>query len=189
MKRLVMLVVGVVMFMTSGRLSAEQDPLAIRVTIDYRNATAADVIGALARVAGLPLEVSSGDLRPVTITLTNVKLGTALNAVCENASCTWRLQAGLKITPLVEERSATLPAHVSIDLHDTPASDVFRALATAMNVPVMLDFDPSGGPISIQVKDALTTDVLNMLCKIQHCEWAFDARTGLRVSRQRQGGR
>src|SRR5262245_12429403 len=39
----------------------------LRVTIDYRDAAAADVLGALARAAGIPLEIGSGTLRPVTI--------------------------------------------------------------------------------------------------------------------------
>jgi hypothetical protein len=183
------------MFVLAGSLlvglateSAAQDPLTLRVTIDYRNASAADVIGALGRAAGLQVEIAAGDLRPVTITLTNVRLGTALNAVCENASCSWRLQNGLKVTPIADDRTATLPARVSIDLRDTRAIDAFRALATAINVPLTLDLDQSGGLISVRFSEASTTEVLNMLCEIQRCTWTFDAAAGLRVAR-RQGGR
>jgi hypothetical protein len=165
---------------------AGQDPLDVRVTIDYRNAAAADVIGALARAVGLPLEVGAGDLRPVTITLTNVRLGTALNAVCENASCAWRLQGTLRVTPIASDGSTALPPTVSFDLRGSPARDVFRALATALNVPITLDLDLSDREVtSLSFKNASTVDVLNMLCNVQRCEWSFDASLGLRVTRKR----
>src|SRR5262245_57074738 len=79
-------------FLLIAPARAAQDPLDVRVTMDYRNAAAADVLGAMARGAGFEVEIAPGDLDPVTITVTNVRLGTALNAVCENASCRWRLQ-------------------------------------------------------------------------------------------------
>src|SRR5262249_31026813 len=82
--------------------AAAQDPLEARVTMDYRNAAAADVLGALARGAGFEVEIAPGDLRPVTITVTNVRLGTALNAVCENASCRWSLQFSSQ-TPIPQQ--------------------------------------------------------------------------------------
>jgi hypothetical protein len=191
MNRMATMVFAVSLLAGSASESAAQDPLTLRVTIDYRNAAAADVIGALGRAAGLPVEISPGVLRPVTITLTNVRPNTALNAVCENASCTWRLQNGLKVTPVAADRAATLPASVSIDLRDTPATEIFRGLATALNVPITLDLDPSGGLLSIRFKDAPTATVLDTLCQIQSqpCTWTFDAATGLRVTRQRQGGR
>jgi hypothetical protein len=185
MSRVVMLMMAGSLLTAPAVQAAGQDPLDVRVTIDYRNAAAADVIGALARAAGLPLEVGAGILLPVTITLTNVRLGTALNAVCENASCAWRLQGTLKVAPIGNDGSAVLPPRVSFDLHDTPASDVFRALAAAINVPLSLDLDLSGGPISIEIKNAATADVLNMLCNLQHCDWSFDAARGLRVTRKR----
>jgi hypothetical protein len=114
-----------------------------------------------------------------------VGLATALNAVCENASCAWRLQGALTVSPIGNEGGASLPPSVSFDLQDTPASEVFRAVAAAINVPVTIDLDQSGAPISLKLKNAATADVLNMLCEIQHCEWSFDAVRGLRVSRKR----
>ena len=187
MNRMAMFVLAGSLLMGVATESAAQDPLTLRVTIDYRNAAAAEVIGALGRAAGLQVEIAAGDLRPVTITLTNVRLGTALNAVCENASCAWRLQNGLRVTPIADDRAATLPARVSIDLRDTRAIDAFRALATAINVPLTLALDPMGGLISVKFSDAPTTEVLNMLCELQQCEWSFDARSGLRVTRRQRG--
>src|SRR6267378_1744813 len=78
------------------RAAAAADPLEARVTIAFSEASAADVISALAAAAGVKTEIAAGPMRPVTITLTNVKLGTALNAVCENAWCSWHLSGSLK---------------------------------------------------------------------------------------------
>jgi len=191
---LLLIVAGSVLIAPNVRAAA-QDPLDVRVTIDYRNAQAADVIGALARAAGFDVEVAAGDLRPVTITLTNVRLGTALNAVCDNASCRWSLQFSsttpipqqgvLKVTPLANDRSTALPPRVSFDLHDTPARDVFRALAAAIDIPVTVDPDLPNGPVSLTFKDAATADVLNMICNIQQCDWSFDPAYGLRVTKKR----
>src|SRR5207247_9157633 len=67
--------------------AAQADPSNVRVTIDYRAAPAADVIAALAAAAGVPMELGAGTMRPVTITLTNVRLRTASDAGCDNELC------------------------------------------------------------------------------------------------------
>jgi len=158
------------------------DPLQARVTIDYRNAQAATVIGALAAATGLTVEIGAGDMRPVTITLTNVKLGTALNAVCENASCAWRLQRTLIVTPVAGEVARSLPDHVSFAVDNAPASDVFRALAAAINVPVTVEPRLSDKPVSLHFASAPTAQVLDMLCDLHRCAWAFDPVRGIRVT-------
>src|SRR5439155_18780423 len=105
----------------SARAAAQADPSNVRVTIDYRAAPAADVLAALAAAAGVPLELGAGAMRPVTITLTNVRLRTAIDAVCDNALCSWSLMVmgALRVTPLPSEKSAGLPQRVSFTLHDT----------------------------------------------------------------------
>jgi hypothetical protein len=50
----------------------------------------ADILRVLAMAAGLTVEVSSSDLGPVTLTLTNVRLRTALDAICDTAACAWK---------------------------------------------------------------------------------------------------
>src|SRR5438093_1682051 len=108
MKRLSIIAIVVSAAWTSA-LAAE-GPLDARITIDYRNAAAADVINALARGAGLSAQIGPGHLRPVTIAVTNVKLVNVLNALCDNALCLWRLDGRvLRITALPSENSASLP--------------------------------------------------------------------------------
>src|SRR4029077_828311 len=65
-------------------------PLDMRVSVQYVNAKPADILQVLAKAAGLTVEESSSDLRPVTLTLTNVRLRTALDVICDTAACTWK---------------------------------------------------------------------------------------------------
>jgi hypothetical protein len=171
-----------------GQTAAAGDPLQSRVTIDYREAPAADVIRTLATAVGLKVEIGAGKMRPVTITLTNVRLGTALNALCDNALCSWRLEwrpeGSLNITPAETGQRALLPPRVSFSLNETPASDVFRAVAAAIDVPVTVDPTLPTNQVSLNFNNAATSDVLNMLCNILRCEWDFDPVAGLRVTRK-----
>ena len=183
MKRLVMFLM--VSCAWSIPALAADGPLDARVTIDYRNTPAADVIGALARGAGLTVQIGPGTLRPVTITLTNVKLSNALNAICDNALCIWAFGSwGLHVTPLPSEQSASLPPRLSFEIHDATLTDVFRALATAIGVAVTVDPSLQGAGLNVSYK-GLTADVLNMLCAMQQCEWDFDVARGLRVTKRR----
>ena len=169
----------------AAQAAAQADPANVRVTIDYRAAPAATVIAALAAAAGVPLELGAGAMRPVTITLTNVRLRTAIDAVCDNALCSWRLQGTLKVTPLPSEKSAALPRRVSFSLWDSPVSDVFRALAAAIGAQITIESSLPNQPVSMNFKDASTPEVLNVLCGMANCAWDFDPDRGLRVARKR----
>jgi hypothetical protein len=128
-------------------------------------------------------------MRPVTITLTNVKLSNALNAICDNALCIWGFSSGgLHVTPLPSEQSASLPPRLSFGVYDATAPDVFRALAAAIGVRVTIDPSLQGAQVgNVAFNNALTVDVLTFLCNIlqPQCEWDFDVARGLRVTKKR----
>ena len=179
----------IVAMLTAVPVSAQPaatDALQSRVTIDYRAAAATDVIRSLATAAGLRVEIEPGTLQLVTVTLTNVKLGTALNAVCENASCIWQLQGTLRVRPIPTETKSSLPARVSLDLQDAPLIEVFRALATAINVSTTIDPGLSNPLVTLKFNEAPTASVLNMLCGMYHCEWEFDTTRGLQVRQKKK---
>jgi hypothetical protein len=187
MYRVVVLTLATILVSPHAQAVAAAAPLESRVTIDYRAAPAADVIRTLASAAGLEVEIAPGPLRAVTITLTNVKLRTALDAVCDNALCSWLLMPGsaLKVTPLPSEGSASLPAQVSFSVSDTAARDVFRALAGAIDVPLAVEPGLPSQLISINFKNAATAEVLNFLCNMLPCVWDFDPVRGLRIAQKR----
>lgn len=170
---------------TSADVRAAADMLDARATISFADARAGDVINALAAAAGVKADVAAGAMRPVTITLTNVKLATALNAVCDNALCTWRYDGTLKVTPLPSAASAQLPQRVSLELYDVPPTDVFRALSSTIGAAIAIEPGLPNDPVSFNVKNAQTAEVLSMLCGMLQCSWDFDPQRGLRVMQKR----
>jgi hypothetical protein len=185
MPRFISVVAAVIMLVSPSIVVAAGNPLQARVTISFTDAAAADVIRSLAAGAGVKAEIAAGTLRPVTITLTNVKLATALDAVCDNALCTWRFAGSLYVTPLPSEKSAMLPPVVSFSVEDTQPTDVFRALAAAIGVAVTIEPQLPANSVSLAFKAASTAEVLNILCGIAQCAWDFDPVRGLRVTQKR----
>ena len=180
MKRLA-LVVTLVGWTWFGAVAQTPDPLQSRVSIDYRDAAAAEVISALAGAAGLTADISPGALRPVTITLTNVRLGTALNAVCENALCVWRLEGALRVSPVAAQTRFSLPPMVSFEIYDVSPPEVFRAFAAVLDVPLSVETALSNEPTTLRFRNVAPADVLNMLCSMARCQWRFDPERGLRL--------
>jgi hypothetical protein len=181
MRRRLFVVLAISCLASWAIVAEAADALQSRVSIEYRDAPAADVIKALAAGAVLTVNIGAGRLRPVTITLTNVKLGTALTAVCENASCVWELRGAVKVTPIISEKRISLPATVSFEVHDTPPRDLFQALATALDVALSIEVTLSSEPTSFRLSHAATSDALNMLCGMHGCQWTFDPDRGLRL--------
>jgi len=174
------------MIVSTAARPAAADVLDARVSIAYVDARAADVLSALASTAGVKVDIGAGTMRPVTITVTNVRLLTALNAVCENAFCTWRYDgAALRVTPLPSAAAALLPPRVSFALWDVPPIDVFRALAAAIGVAIAIEPSLPNDPVSLNFRNAPTPEVLNTLCNMMQCDWDFDPVRGIRVTTKR----
>jgi hypothetical protein len=156
--------------------SFAQGPLDMRVSVQYVNSKPADILQVLAKTAGLTVEVSSSDLRPVTLTLTNVRLRTALDAICDTAACAWKLDgATLKVTSSGTPAASGLPALVSIALDEVAVPDVFRAIGAAVGVAVVIDGRAERPPVTVNFRNAQTSAVLDHLCKNPDCTWEYDA--------------
>jgi uncharacterized protein (DUF1684 family) len=157
-------------------------PLEMRVSVQYVNSSAAEMLQVLAKAAGLTVEVPSAPLQPVTLTLTNVRLRTALDAICDTAACTWQLDGKtIKVSATGQAAPANgLPPTVSIALEEVSVRDVFRAIGAAINVPVTIEGNVERPPLTVKFTNADTTTVLHFLCKKAGCTWEFDG-TALRV--------
>jgi hypothetical protein len=150
-------------------------PLDLRVTIEFRSRPALDVLRTLSEAAALTPDFGPGALLPVTIALTNVRLETALTAVCENAGCAWELRdRRLKVTPMPIAAGLTLPRAVSIALSDASTLDVFRALATALNLELSIEGELPDRPVSIKFNNAAPAAVLNFLAQNAQCAWQIE---------------
>jgi hypothetical protein len=183
--------------LTDVSLQAQQpqapNPLDARVTLDYRAAAALDVLRGLAAASGLSTEIGPIDLRPVTITLTNVRLGTALNAVCENAACRWELNKGmLRVFAAEPMQSASLlPRSISIELSQSPLADVWLALAAALDVNLSVQVEMPKHPLNIKFTNADPANIFSMLCSapVANCTWELDAATRQLTVRPRTANR
>ena len=153
-------------------------PLEMRVSVQYVNSKPADILQVLAKAAGLTVEASSPDLRPVTLTLTNVRLRTALDAICDTAACAWKLDGTtITVTPSGTSAASGLPPLVSLALDEVAVPDVFRAIGTAVEVTVVIEGRADRPPVTVKFTNADTTAVLDYLCKNAGCTWGYDNRS------------
>ena len=150
-------------------------PLDMRVSVQYVNGKPADILQVLAKAAGLTVEVSSSDLRPVTLTLTNVRLRTALDAICDTAACAWKLDGTtIKVTSSGTPAASGLPPLVSVALDQVAVPDVFRAIGAAVGVAVVIEGRVERPPVTVKFTNAQTSAVLDHLCKNAGCTWEYD---------------
>lgn len=112
-------------------------PLDLRVTMDYRNRPAPEVLQTLTRAAGLTATIEPGTLLPVTTAVTNARLETALNAVCENASCRWTLQdRAVIVIPMPIDGAWLLPCGVHCSVGCVSRRGVSRPVGGAQRATV-----------------------------------------------------
>jgi hypothetical protein len=151
------------------------DPLDTRVSFQFTNSPAGDVIRVLTKAAGLQVDVPSTALLPVTLTLSNIRLRVALDAICDTAACGWRLEgATIRISPAEDNQGSGLPPTVSIALKDVAVPDVFRALGSALGIAVRIDGQVNRPPATVNFTSADTRTVLTFLCQSAGCTWQFD---------------
>jgi hypothetical protein len=149
-------------------------PLETRVSVQFINSKTADVLQVLAKASGLTVELPQAALLPVTITLTNVRLRVAFDAICDTASCTWRLEGTtVKVGATATATSGGLPPTVSLVLDQVPPSEVFRALGAALGVAVRIEGSVERPPSSVKFTNMDTKVALNLLCKNAGCTWEF----------------
>ena len=126
-------------------------PLDMRVSVQYMNSKPADILQVLTKAAGLTVEVSSSDLRPVTLTLTNVRLRNALDAICDTAACAWKLDGTtIKVTSSGTSAATGLPPLVSLALDEVAVPDVFRAIGAAVGVAVVIEGSVERPPVTVK---------------------------------------
>lgn len=151
------------------------EPLDMRVSVQYVNSKPEDILQVLAKAAGLTVEVSSSDLRPVTLTLTNVRMRTALDAICDTAACAWKLDGtAIKVTSIGTSAAGELPPMVSLALDEVAVPDVFRAIGAAVGVTVVIEGRAERPPVTVKFTNAHTSAVLDYLCKNAGCAWEYD---------------
>lgn len=159
------------------------------VSLDFENARAADVLKAIAASASLNIVMGGEDVKSsalagddwpakITIKLTDVRVRTALDAVCESAGCKWTVMHGepaiLKITRTRPGRPLDIKANLSIHLKSTLFEQAFRTLASYLQMEIVIDGKLPMQSVTLQVKEGTTTTLLDALCKAAQCTWRLE---------------
>lgn len=160
-------------------LAAQKAPdLNARVSIDHREAKAEEVLRSLANAASLKLEMITEELSPVNITLTNVRVRTALDAVCENAGCKWAIDdknpGVLKVTRTRGTSGFELKSNVSVHLDSAAFEQAFRTLASFLQVAIVFEGKLPVYSVTLEMKGMPTSQLLDGLCKAAKCTWRFE---------------
>jgi hypothetical protein len=160
------------------------DPLDTRVSFQFINSPAGDVLQVLTTAAELEVSLPSTPLRTVTLTLSNIRLRVALDAICDTAACSWRLDGKtIRISAAAQtDPAAGLPPTVSLAVKDVSVAGVFRALGAALGIAVRIEGQADRPPATVSFTAAETKTVLTFLCRSAGCTWEFnDAARELRV--------
>lgn len=93
MNRLLCVVLLPLLIVAPAAPASAQDALAKKVTLDVNAASPASVFKAVASASGasFTVTVDPAVTEPVDITIRNVTVKTALNAICESIGCQWTL--------------------------------------------------------------------------------------------------
>lgn len=127
-----------------------QDALAKKVTLDVNAATPVSVFTAVATASGanFTVTVDPAVIDPVDITIRNVTVKTALDAICESIGCRWTLTG----STLVVKPSAGLMIGVVTPPGSGP--DAARAKEASARVQTVLDALKQKLPMDLNVQNA-----------------------------------
>ena len=163
---------------SAAAIAQTKSPLEVRVSIDHKNARAADVLQSLASAAGLKLDVIDQSMQPVTVTLTNARVRTALDAVCENAGCRWSLVTGqpavLKVERSPGGAGLQLNSEISFQVKGARIDEALRMLASSLDVALVVEGTLPVFSINAQMQGVETSAFLDALCRVAKCSWRVE---------------
>ena len=172
--------------------SAATEPLAERISLDLVDAQANDVLQSFSSLLEVPVEILDRELenRAVSIRLKEVKVGTALTAVCESIGARWERQ-GKRFVVRVDPESppvlAAPPAHaaastdarleepLSLKLKEAAAHDVLKSFAKILSAELEMDERLSNIPITIELIEIPARQALDEICSAIRCWWDLTA--------------
>jgi type II secretory pathway component GspD/PulD (secretin) len=155
------------------------DSLDSRISLDLDTVSATDVLGSLGRVLGLPVDIDPAIESPVTLKLVDVRLRTALNAVCDSLRCGWRIEAAAdgerrlrftaiadNLTPVHLPASHGLAERLTLSLAEAPLGSVLETLARVSGGSAELDPSLADQKVTIELKLVPARDAIETLAKM-----------------------
>lgn len=162
------------------------------ISIDLVNAPTRGVLESFARIAEAELDIELPGVSELSIRVDGVRWTTALDAVCQTASCQWRLVEENGVAPRLEVRPQRREPQqpISVDLQQAPPKEVLKSLATALDAQLQVSrpIESRDLPaLSLTLERVEVTTALEAVCESLGCRWQLEGETPrvLRVDWQR----
>lgn len=163
-----------------------QPELDERISLELEDAPAGMVLGSFGSILKREAQVDPKIDGTISIELHNVRVETALQAVCESVGCLWRMDAkSLRFVPdpdhvppkgrlAVDEDTTPAPGGlddlIDISLLDADVRETLTSFGRISGHPVVID-EEIEGVISLELTNAPARKALDAVCEVHDCVW------------------
>lgn len=169
--------------------AAAQPALDERISLELKDAEVDQVLGSFGAILKREARIDPEIAGTLSIELHNVRLETALQAVCESVGCVWRMDARTlrfapdpdhvppKGRPGVAAKPSPAPGGledlIDISLLDADVRETLNSFGTISGLPVVID-EGIEGEVSLELTDAPAKKALDAVCEMHGCEWGVE---------------
>lgn len=154
-----------------------------KISLDLDGAAFSDVLKTLEELSGFKIAIRSrGPVGPITLNVQNVRLRTALDAVCDGLSATWALDSRSNPATIHvdvpsgsgdRDETLTLDQPITLRLADADARDVLRSCARLLGVRTEMSTGVCG-TVTLDARETPLSRFLDEVCRQSHCRWNLD---------------
>lgn len=159
-----------------------QPELDERISLELEDADVGQVLESLGSILEREVEVDPAIGGTISIELHDVRVETALTAVCESAGCVWNLDARrLRMSPDPSHPPAKprprptrtgLDEPIDMELKDASLGETLRAFGSIAELPVILDDGvDQDAKVTVQLASTPAGQALDVICRMNGCAW------------------
>lgn len=167
------------------RVRAPASGIDQRIDIQLKEADVRETLASFGEILARGSEIGPEVAGEVSIELHDVRVATALTAVCESAGCLWWIEDGrLKVerdpeatralkavAGRAEGRSAErLEEPIDMELEDARLEETLRAFGSILQARVVID-ETIEGTVTLELYDTPVRLALDTLCRVHGCTW------------------
>jgi type II secretory pathway component GspD/PulD (secretin) len=159
-----------------------QPELDERLSLELEDADVREVLESFGTILEREVDIASEIEGKVSIEVHNVRLETALDALCDTAGCRWRMDARRLLfspdpnyvpprpIPAPQPSPAGLDERIDIDMKDADVRETLQSFGMIAGLPVEIE-DGVSGKVTVHLRDIPAREALDALCGIQGCVW------------------
>jgi hypothetical protein len=162
-----------------------------RMSLNLEQAEVSDVFKTVQLMVATEVDLQCKEQRNVTIKFSELTIRAAIQAICESAGLTWKIETTPKVRIVVNclpDKKSPLPSKespaISIDellnekldynLFDVPFQKIMGNLKNILQIEVQYIGDFKSALINIEVKDMTLKAFLDEACKQISARWRFE---------------